>query len=138
MQNEEYLLKRVAATSTERGQSNVHMRTAAIDWATLGSSAAQRDAPLNAVCRFARHVRVDDTRHELPSPHHFDARKTHRTPDSLTLDGQRSLELLPATNQAAQHGLRFRSAGSGIAAARAGRRFLENWRASVRYQRVKP
>jgi len=41
---------------------------------------AQRDARLKAVCRFVRHVRVDDARHELPPANHFGARKTRRPP----------------------------------------------------------
>ncbi|MEO9190423.1 MAG: tyrosine-type recombinase/integrase [Acetobacteraceae bacterium] len=40
----------------------------------------QRDARLKAVCRFVRHVRVEDARHELPPVDHFGARKTRRLP----------------------------------------------------------
>jgi integrase/recombinase XerD len=65
--------------STERGQTHVHAHTA-IDWAARGPSVAQRDARMKAVCRFARHVRVEDARHELPSVNHFGARKTRRPP----------------------------------------------------------
>ncbi|WP_246233385.1 tyrosine-type recombinase/integrase [Aurantimonas aggregata] len=35
---------------------------------------------MKAVCRFARYVRVDDARHELPPANHFGARKTRRPP----------------------------------------------------------
>jgi len=52
----------------------------AIDWAARGPSVAQRDARLKAVCRFVRHVRVEDARHELPPANHFGARKTRRSP----------------------------------------------------------
>jgi integrase len=79
MQNAEYLLKSFVAFAAERRQTHVHTQTA-INWATLGPSVAQRDARLKAVCRFARHVRVDDTRHELPPTNHFGARKTRRPP----------------------------------------------------------
>ena len=79
MQNAEYLLKSFAAFAAERGQTHVHTQTA-IDWAALGPSVAQRDARLKAVCRFARHVRVEDARHELPPANHFGARKTRRPP----------------------------------------------------------
>ena len=65
MLNAEYLLKSFAAFATERGQTHVHTQTA-IDWAARGPSVAQRDARLKAVCRFVRHVRVEDARHELP------------------------------------------------------------------------
>jgi integrase len=79
MQNAEYLLKSFAAFAAECGQTHVQTQTA-IDWAALGPSVAQRDARLKAVCRFARHVRVDDARHELPPASHFGARKTRRPP----------------------------------------------------------
>jgi integrase len=79
MQNAECLLKSFAAFATEREQTHVHTQTA-IDWAALGPSVAQRDARLKAVCRFARHVRGEDARHELPPANHFGARKTRRPP----------------------------------------------------------
>ena len=79
MLNAEYLLESFAAFATERGQTHVHMQTA-IDWAARGPSVAQRDARLKAVCRFVRHVRVEDARHELPPLNHFGARKTRRSP----------------------------------------------------------
>jgi len=79
MLNAEYLLKSFAAFAIERGQTHVHAQTA-IDWAARGPSVAQRDARLKAVCRFVRHVRAEDTRHELPPADHFGARKTRRSP----------------------------------------------------------
>ena len=79
MLNAEYLLKSFAAFATERGQPHVHAQTA-IDWAARGPSVAQRDARLKAVCRFVRHVRVEDAGHELPPINHFGARKTRRSP----------------------------------------------------------
>ena len=79
MLNAEYLLKSFAVFATERGQTHVHTQTA-IDWAARGPSVAQRDARLKAVCRFVRHVRVEDARHELPPVNHFGARKTRRSP----------------------------------------------------------
>ena len=79
MQNAEYLLKSFAAFAAERGQTHVHAQTA-IDWAALGPSVAQRDARLKTVCRFARHVRVEDDRHELRPANHFGARKRRRPP----------------------------------------------------------
>ena len=79
MLNAEYLLRSFAAFATERGQTHVHTQ-AAIDWAARGPSVAQRDARLKAVCRFVRHVRVEDARHELPPVNHFGARKTRRPP----------------------------------------------------------
>jgi integrase/recombinase XerD len=79
MLNAEYLLRSFAAFATERGQTHVHTETA-IDWAARGPSVAQRDARLKAVCRFVRHVRAEDARHEQPPVNHFGARKTRRSP----------------------------------------------------------
>src|SRR5882757_1568030 len=79
MSNAEYLLKSFAAFAAERGQTHVHAQTA-IDWAALGPSVAQRDARLKAVCRFVRHVRIEDDRHELPPANHFGAHKRRRPP----------------------------------------------------------
>lgn len=79
MSSAECLLKSFAAFAAERGQSHVHTQTA-IDWAALGPSVAQRDARLKAVCRFVRHVRIEEDRHELPPANHFGARKRRRPP----------------------------------------------------------
>lgn len=79
MINAGYLLKSFAAFAAERGQFHIHTQTA-IDWAACGPSVAQRDARLKAVCRFARHVRVEDAGHELPPANHFGARKRRRSP----------------------------------------------------------
>jgi integrase len=79
MSNAEYLLKSFAAFAAERGQMHVHAQTA-IDWAALGPSVAQRDARLKAVCRFVRHVQIEEGRHELPPANHFGAHKSRRPP----------------------------------------------------------
>jgi len=47
---------------------------------------AQRDARLKALCRFVRHVQVENTKHELPPANHFGARKRRRTPHIYTAD----------------------------------------------------
>ena len=83
MLSAEYLLKSFAAFAAERGQTHVEIQTA-IDWAALGPSVGQRDARLRAVCRFVRHVRVEDIGHELPPPDYFGARKRRRTPHIYT------------------------------------------------------
>jgi integrase len=85
MQTAEYLLKSFAAFAAERGQTHVETQTA-IEWAALGPTVAQRDARLKAVCRFVRHVRVEDVRHELPPANHFGARKRRRTPHIYAAD----------------------------------------------------
>ena len=84
MSTAEYLLKSFAAFAAERGQTHVEMQTA-IDWAAPGPSVAQRDARLRAVCRFVRHVQVEeDIGHELPPADYFGARRRRRTPHIYT------------------------------------------------------
>jgi integrase/recombinase XerD len=85
MSSAEYLLRSFAAFAAEHGQSHVQVQTA-IDWAALGPTVAQRDARLKAVCRFVRHIQVEDVRHELPPVNHFGARKRRRTPHIYTAD----------------------------------------------------
>jgi integrase len=85
MSSPEYLLKSFAAFAAERGQTHVQTKTA-IDWAALGPTVAQRDARLKALCRFVRHVQVEDAKHELPPANHFGARKRRRTPHIYTSD----------------------------------------------------
>jgi integrase len=79
MVNAEYLLGSFARFAAERNESHIR-RQAVIDWAAQGASAAQRDQRLKAVCRFARHVRFEDDRHELPPTNYFGCRKTRRMP----------------------------------------------------------
>jgi integrase/recombinase XerD len=79
MANAEYLLGSFARFATERNETHVQTQTA-IDWAAPAASAARRDERLKAVCRFARHVRVEDNRHELPPANYFGCLKTRRMP----------------------------------------------------------
>jgi integrase len=79
MANAEYLLGSFARFAAERKETHVRTQTA-IDWATQAASAVRRDERLKAVCRFARHVRVEDDRHELPPANYFGCRKTRRMP----------------------------------------------------------
>lgn len=81
----EYLLNSFAAFAAEHGETHVRTQTA-IAWGALGPSVAQRDARLKAVCRFARYVRVEDDRHELPPANHFGARKKRRPPHIYSTD----------------------------------------------------
>jgi hypothetical protein len=85
MSNAEYLLKSFAAFAAEHGQTHVQVQTA-IDWAALGPTEAQRDARLKAVCRFVRHIQIEDARHELPPANHFGARKKRRPPHIYSTD----------------------------------------------------
>jgi integrase len=101
MTTAEYLLKSFAGFATERGDTHVHSQ-AAIDWAALGPSVAQRDARLKAVCRFARFIMVEDGRHEAPPANHFGARKKRRPPHIYSADEinrliEAALQLRPAS-----------------------------------------
>lgn len=77
--NDEYLLASFSRFAAERIETHIRTQTA-IAWAAQGPSAAQRDTRLKAICRFARHVRAEDDRHELPPPSYFSYRKTRRVP----------------------------------------------------------
>jgi integrase/recombinase XerD len=79
MSNAKYLLASFVRFAAERSEAHIRTQTA-IDWAAQGPSAAQRDARLKTVCRFARHIRVEDGRHELPPANHFGYRKRRRAP----------------------------------------------------------
>jgi integrase/recombinase XerD len=83
LSNDECLLASFARFAGERNESHIRAQTA-IDWAARGPSAAQRDARLKAVCRFARHVRAEDDRHELPSARYFGCRQKRRPPHIYT------------------------------------------------------
>ena len=60
-------LQSFAAFSDARGKFYVCQETA-IEWAGLARSVAERARRLGDVIRFARHVRAEDSRHELPPP----------------------------------------------------------------------
>jgi integrase/recombinase XerD len=79
MANAEYLLGSFARFAAERNETLVRAQTA-IDWAAPAASAARRDERLKAVCRFARYLRVEDDRHELPPANYFGRCKTRRMP----------------------------------------------------------
>jgi integrase/recombinase XerD len=79
LSNAEYLL-RSFATFTAAHQEQ-HIRTAiVVDWASQTASVAQRHARYQAVVKFARYVRLEDLRHDMPPPNHFGYRKTRRVP----------------------------------------------------------
>ena len=59
------LLRSFAAFSEAKGKEHVCSQTA-IAWAGLARSVHQRARRLNQVIRFARYVRAEDQRHELP------------------------------------------------------------------------
>jgi len=77
--NAGYLLRSFGRFAAERNEMNVRATTA-IDWASHSVSLRQRDARLKTVCRFARYLRAEDNRHEVPPADHFGYRKTRRIP----------------------------------------------------------
>jgi integrase len=79
MSNAEYLLRSFARFAAARGERHVQATTL-VDWASQGPSVAQRHARYQAVCKFARQMRLEDPGHELPPPNYFGYRKTRRIP----------------------------------------------------------
>jgi integrase len=79
LENTEYLLRSFAGWAAQR--SETHLRTeSALAWASQTASVAQRDARLKTICLFARYLRSEDSRHELPPANHFGYRKRRRVP----------------------------------------------------------
>jgi integrase/recombinase XerD len=79
LSNAEYLLRSFATFAADRQER--HIRTATvIDWASQTVSVAQRHARYQAVCKLARHVRLEDPQHESPPQNHFGYRKIRRVP----------------------------------------------------------
>jgi len=62
----ERTLHAFVAHATARGESHVRASTA-IDWAGSANTAGQRSRRLHTIALFARYVRAEDPRHEVPS-----------------------------------------------------------------------
>ena len=75
----EVYLRSFARFATERGDTYVVAQTV-IDWAAATSSGAQQQDRLLAVLRFARFMRAEDPRHELPPKDIFYGRRQRPTP----------------------------------------------------------
>jgi integrase/recombinase XerD len=90
MASAECLLQSLACFAAKRRETLIRMQTA-IDWAALGPSVSQRDARLKEVCRFARHMRAEDHRHELPPENYFGYRKRRPVPHIYSLSEINSL-----------------------------------------------
>jgi hypothetical protein len=85
LSNTEYLLRSFADFAADRKEA--HIRTAtAIDWASQAKSVAQRHTRHQTICRFAQHLRIEDSRHESPPANHFGYRKTRRVPHIYSRD----------------------------------------------------
>ena len=74
----EYLLKSFAAFAAERGAITCRDENGNRLGRAWTVGLGQRDARLRAVCRFVRHVQMEDIGHELPPAHYFGARKRAR------------------------------------------------------------
>jgi integrase/recombinase XerD len=90
------LLKSFAAFSEVRKQHYVSVDIA-VEWAGLASSGPQRARRLGTVIRFARYLRAEDKRHEVP-PAVFGAEKWPR-PTPYILTGEQIRQLVIATSQ---------------------------------------
>jgi len=58
-------LRNFARFAAERHETHIRTQTA-LDWAALAPSSSQRGNRLDVIRIFARHVRVEDPRHEVP------------------------------------------------------------------------
>jgi integrase len=79
LMNTEYLLRSFARWAAQRGETHIRSESA-VAWASQTASVAQRDARLKTICLFARYLRSEDPRHELPCANHFGYRKRRRVP----------------------------------------------------------
>ena len=85
--NADYLLRSFAHYAAAKNEMHIRAQTA-IDWAVRGPSVEQRDERLKTVCRFARHIRLEDDRHELPPANHFGYAKKRRVPPHIFTPGE--------------------------------------------------
>jgi integrase/recombinase XerD len=105
------LLKSFAAFAEARGYEYVSSNIA-IEWAALARLAPQRASRLRTVIRFARYLRAEDTRHEVPPAIFGSPRSPRPTPYILTSEQIRQiLEVVwrsgPETLRQATYGTLF-------------------------------
>ena len=81
----EYLLRSFTRFACERGEQYVRTTTV-LEWAGQAPSRGQRHHRLNTVARFARYVRVEDDRHEVPPKNAFGPKRSRRVPFIYTQD----------------------------------------------------
>ncbi|MCP4207793.1 MAG: tyrosine-type recombinase/integrase [Shimia sp.] len=75
----EYHLRNFARFATQREETLICTPTV-IEWASRAPSLNQREHRLQTVLRFARHLRAEDPRHEVPPRGIFRRRRTRPTP----------------------------------------------------------
>ena len=78
MRRVEPILRSFADFAAQHRQMHVVANTA-IEWASRAWSPLQRDLRLETVIRFARHIRAEDSRHEIP-PHGVFGHQSQRRP----------------------------------------------------------
>ncbi len=83
-------LKNFAAFSEARQQHHISAKTA-IEWAGLAQAVPQRARRLGIIIRFARYLRAEDKRHEVPPAVFGAERPPRRTPYILTAEQIRQL-----------------------------------------------
>lgn len=76
---QEVHLRNYARFAAERGESHVRAQSA-LDWAALAPSPNQRGQRLDVVRTFARYLRVEDPRHEVPPRGVFSSRRAPYRP----------------------------------------------------------
>lgn len=96
-------LKSFAAFSDAKGVRYVRA-SIAVEWAGLARSSAQRARRLGTVTRFARYLRAEDPRHEIPAAVFGTEKRSRRVPYILSEDQIR--QLVHAASQSGYRTLR--------------------------------
>lgn len=90
LRTHEELLRLYERFAKLRGDTHVRAQTA-LEWAATAPSPYQRGRRLEVVRIFARHVRVEDTRHEVPPTGVFSSKRSHYRPFIYTQEQIRQL-----------------------------------------------
>ena len=90
LRTQEGHLRHYARFANERGDTHVRAQTA-LDWAAEAPSPHQRGHRLEIVRIFARHVHVEDSRHEIPPAGIFSSKRSPYRPFIFTLEQIRQL-----------------------------------------------
>lgn len=72
-------LRRFAEFAAAKGETHVRIDTA-VEWAGSAPSPHERNVRLQEIAIFARHLRAEDSKHEIPSPHVFAFKRHKRLP----------------------------------------------------------
>lgn len=98
LENEEGLLHDFAQWTADRGETHVRTQIA-LEWAAATRSPWQRERRLRTVAGFARHVRAEDARHEVPPIFIFGHR--HVRPAPYIYSSEQVRRLLEAASRLA-------------------------------------